>query len=46
MIAVCPNCHAVKTYGTTREALRDQLLGVAQEAHATWLRRATGGAEH
>lgn len=46
MIALCPNCHAVKTYGTTREALRDRLLGVAQEAHAAWLSRAPGAAEH
>ncbi|MFE2038592.1 HNH endonuclease [Streptomyces scopuliridis] len=45
MIALCPNCHAVKTYGSTREALRDRLLGVAQAAHADWLSRIPGGAD-
>lgn len=46
MIALCPNCHAVKTYGTTREALRDRLLSVALEAHAAWLSRAPRAVEH
>ncbi|MFF5980935.1 HNH endonuclease [Streptomyces olindensis] len=33
MVALCPNCHAVKTRGRTREALRDVLLRVARERH-------------
>ncbi|NJP44521.1 HNH endonuclease signature motif containing protein [Actinacidiphila epipremni] len=39
MVALCPNCHAVKTRGRTREQLRAVLLAVAREQHA----RATGG---
>jgi 5-methylcytosine-specific restriction protein A len=34
MVALCPNCHAVKTRGSTRERLREILLEVAQERHA------------
>ncbi|MEU6688147.1 HNH endonuclease signature motif containing protein [Streptomyces sp. NPDC046832] len=34
MVALCPNCHAVKTRGRTREALRETLLRVAAERHA------------
>ncbi|MFE6092015.1 HNH endonuclease [Streptomyces massasporeus] len=34
MVALCPNCHAVKTRGRTRETLREILLRVAQERHA------------
>ncbi|MFF7769377.1 HNH endonuclease [Streptomyces massasporeus] len=34
MVALCPNCHAVKTRGRTREALREILLRVASERHA------------
>jgi hypothetical protein len=30
MIALCPNCHAVKTRGRTRERLRDVMSGVAR----------------
>ncbi|QMU69963.1 HNH endonuclease [Streptacidiphilus sp. P02-A3a] len=41
MIALCPNCHAVKTRGRTREALQQALLTVAQAAHA----RATGSGD-
>ncbi|MEU9449391.1 HNH endonuclease signature motif containing protein [Streptomyces sp. NPDC048277] len=33
MVALCPNCHAVKTRGSTREVLREILLRVAQERH-------------
>lgn len=33
MIALCPNCHAVKSRGTTRHSLRDRLLAVARERH-------------
>lgn len=37
MVALCPNCHALKTRGRTREALRDILLKVAVERHnALW----------
>ncbi|GGX33534.1 HNH endonuclease [Streptomyces lomondensis] len=34
MVALCPNCHAVKTRGRTRETLREVLLRVAGERHA------------
>ena len=33
MVALCPNCHAVKTRGRTRESLREVLLRVATERH-------------
>lgn len=41
MVALCPNCHAVKTRGRTRERLRAVLLAVAEEQHA----RFTGSAD-
>ncbi|MGW1836531.1 HNH endonuclease [Streptomyces sp. NPDC002067] len=34
MVALCPNCHAVKTRGRTSEELRAALLTVARERHA------------
>ncbi|MFK4109412.1 HNH endonuclease [Streptomyces sp. NPDC002176] len=33
MVALCPNCHAVKTRGRSRERLRALLLTVAEERH-------------
>ncbi|MEU6239784.1 HNH endonuclease signature motif containing protein [Streptomyces sp. NPDC047024] len=33
MVALCPNCHAVKTRGRSRERLRALLLEVAAERH-------------
>lgn len=36
MVALCPNCHAVKTHGRKREALRRLLAEVAAHAHARW----------
>ncbi|MDW6060554.1 HNH endonuclease signature motif containing protein [Streptomyces sp. FXJ1.4098] len=36
MVALCPNCHAIKTRGRTREELRATLLDVARENHARW----------
>ncbi len=33
MVALCPNCHAVKTRGRTRHRLREVLLEVALERH-------------
>jgi 5-methylcytosine-specific restriction enzyme A len=33
MIALCPNCHAIKTRGRTREQLRQILLAVAKQRH-------------
>lgn len=33
MIALCPNCHAIKTRGSTREQLRRQLFTVAKHCH-------------
>ncbi|MEV7243374.1 HNH endonuclease signature motif containing protein [Streptomyces sp. NPDC093248] len=37
MVALCPNCHAVKTRGRTREALRGVLAQAARDKHAAWL---------
>jgi len=37
MIALCPNCHAIKTRGRTREKLRRELLTVALHRHNTLL---------
>ena len=39
MIALCPNCHAIKTRGRTREQLRRELLAVARQRHQTILSR-------
>jgi 5-methylcytosine-specific restriction protein A len=33
MIALCPNCHAVKTRGRSREQLQPELLAVAEQRH-------------
>jgi 5-methylcytosine-specific restriction protein A len=33
MIALCPNCHAIKTRGHTRDQLREVLLTVAKQRH-------------
>jgi 5-methylcytosine-specific restriction protein A len=33
MIALCPNCHAIKTRGQTREELRPKLLAAARRRH-------------
>jgi 5-methylcytosine-specific restriction protein A len=33
MVALCPNCHAIKTRGSTKEELRTLLLDVAKERH-------------
>jgi 5-methylcytosine-specific restriction enzyme A len=33
MIALCPNCHAIKTRGRTREELRQKLFVVARRRH-------------
>ncbi len=33
MIALCPNCHAIKTRGRTREQLREALLITARQRH-------------
>jgi 5-methylcytosine-specific restriction enzyme A len=33
MIALCPNCHAIKTRGRTREQLRELLLTTAEQRH-------------
>ncbi|MFJ9902034.1 HNH endonuclease [Streptomyces sp. NPDC101152] len=34
MIALCPNCHALKTYGARRDKLRRLLAGTARRLHA------------
>ncbi|WP_405945441.1 HNH endonuclease [Streptomyces prunicolor] len=37
MVALCPNCHALKTRGMDRDALREALARVARERHlAAW----------
>jgi len=36
MIALCPNCHAVKTLGRTRHELVPTLLRTARERHDRW----------
>ena len=36
MIALCPNCHAIKTRGSTREELRPVLLEAARQNHEEW----------
>ncbi|MFC8202228.1 HNH endonuclease [Streptomyces sp. NPDC057298] len=41
MVALCPNCHAVKTLGRTREALSSELIRVAATAHADWISSAS-----
>ena len=33
MAALCPNCHAIKTRGSTREQLRQSLFAVARQRH-------------
>jgi 5-methylcytosine-specific restriction protein A len=40
MIALCPNCHAVKTRGRSREQLRKLLLKEAQARHGAWIGQA------
>jgi 5-methylcytosine-specific restriction enzyme A len=37
MIALCPNCHAVKTRGRTREQLRAVLFAEARQRHEALL---------
>jgi len=39
MIALCPNCHAIKTRGRTRERLRHELFAVARQRHEAILSR-------
>ena len=39
MIALCPNCHAIKTRGRTREQLRQGLFTVARRRHEAILSR-------
>jgi hypothetical protein len=39
MIALCPNCHAIKTRGRTREQLRHELFTVARQRHESILSR-------
>jgi hypothetical protein len=37
MIALCPNCHATKTRGRTREKLQRELFVVAEQRHRNLL---------
>jgi 5-methylcytosine-specific restriction protein A len=41
MVALCPNCHMIRTYGRTREALRTLLLTEIQARHDVWINRPT-----
>ncbi|MFF3249240.1 hypothetical protein ACFYWY_37250 [Streptomyces sp. NPDC002870] len=36
MVALCPNCHAMKERGAARAALRSVLLDVARHGHNLW----------
>jgi 5-methylcytosine-specific restriction protein A len=36
MIALCPNCHAIKTRGRTRHQMRPALLKAAEARHNAW----------
>ncbi|WP_405556497.1 HNH endonuclease [Streptomyces canus] len=36
MVALCPNCHAMKERGAARAALRSVLLDVAKHGHKLW----------
>jgi 5-methylcytosine-specific restriction protein A len=36
MVALCPNCHAIKTRGRTKEVLRASLQDVAERLHGRW----------
>ncbi|WP_406731129.1 HNH endonuclease [Streptomyces sp. NBC_01794] len=36
MVALCPNCHAMKERGAHRAALQSVLLHVAKETHLRW----------
>ncbi|MFJ8605670.1 HNH endonuclease signature motif containing protein [Streptomyces sp. NPDC093675] len=38
MIALCPNCHALKTYGANQKKLRRLLAATARRLHAQALR--------
>jgi 5-methylcytosine-specific restriction protein A len=37
MVALCPNCHAVKTHGRTRHRLTPILARTAMELHDQWI---------
>jgi 5-methylcytosine-specific restriction endonuclease McrA len=37
MVALCPNCHAMKTRGRSRESLRSVLMELAAQRHAEWM---------
>ncbi|GAA2112622.1 HNH endonuclease signature motif containing protein [Actinomadura alba] len=39
MVALCPNCHTIRTYGSTREELRTILLSEARARHDAWIDR-------
>jgi 5-methylcytosine-specific restriction protein A len=36
MIALCPNCHAIKTHGSTRGKLKETLIAEARRLHDEW----------
>ncbi|MFF3863397.1 HNH endonuclease signature motif containing protein [Streptomyces sp. NPDC002209] len=37
MIALCPNCHALKTRGRNRARLADILCRIAEDRHTRWV---------
>ncbi|GLY74093.1 HNH endonuclease signature motif containing protein [Actinoallomurus iriomotensis] len=41
MIALCPNCHRVKTYGRSRQRLIPVLAQTARDLHDRWISSAT-----
>ncbi|MFG2248999.1 HNH endonuclease signature motif containing protein [Spirillospora sp. NPDC048823] len=40
MVALCPNCHAIKTRGRTGEQLREILASEARARHMAWVAQA------
>lgn len=45
MIALCPNCHQVKTRGSTREQLRGVLFAAAKQRHERLAKASKKGAD-
>jgi hypothetical protein len=43
MVALCPDCHTIRTYGSTREELRTILLSEARARHDAWIDRSADG---
>ncbi|WP_372498439.1 hypothetical protein [Streptomyces monomycini] len=41
MIALCPNCHAMKERGRNRKILQAVLASTAKRQHAIWVKGST-----